>query len=100
MSKEKTELLQTISQLLLRSLVVGIAFMVISFAAFMIAGDLVYEIHGAMFGITEHELMVAFYTMMGVTKMMIISLLLCPWIAVQMMLRAEKKPQDIVYGDS
>jgi hypothetical protein len=79
--------LEVASQVLLRCLVFGVAMLFIWFGLFMAAPDLVYRIHGTMFGLTAHEVDVIHYSGMGFLKLAMIVLFLFPYIAIRMVLR-------------
>jgi hypothetical protein len=52
----------------------------------MLAEDLVCRVHGAMFGLTPHELKVIHYCGMGLLKLAVGCFFLFPWLAIRMVL--------------
>ena len=58
-----------------------------SFVVFMLTNEMIYEIHGKMFGLSEHELDLMFYCSMGFFKLFVFIFFLIPWLAIRMVLR-------------
>jgi hypothetical protein len=85
----QTEFLETLAKVLLRCAILGFLLLLFWFGAVMIAGDVVYGIHGLMFGMSRNELQVIHYCGMGLTKLVVGCFFLIPWVAVQLVLRQE-----------
>ena len=49
-------------------------------------GELIYDIHGALFGLSQHELAVIFYCGMGLLKLAAFTLFFLPWLAIRVVL--------------
>ncbi|MCY2989099.1 MAG: hypothetical protein NTY19_14685 [Planctomycetota bacterium] len=56
----------------------------------MLAGDLLYSLHGKMFGLAAHELDLIHYCGMAFVKLSVILFFLFPWAAIRLVLR--KRP--------
>lgn len=57
---------------------------------FALSQDLIYEVHGAMFDLTKHELNVMRYGGMGIFKLVMSVLFFFPWLAIKMVLMKTK----------
>ncbi|NLY02921.1 MAG: hypothetical protein GXY83_43270 [Rhodopirellula sp.] len=86
MSTQLTEWLEVASRILLRCWIFGFLVLLFWFGVFMLAEDLVCRVHGAMFGLTPHELKVIHYCGMGLLKLAVGCFFLFPWLAIRMVL--------------
>jgi len=60
------------------------------FGFYMLLGDVIYGLHGEMFGLSKHELDVIHYCGMGLVKLLVFVCFLFPWLAITLVLRKEK----------
>ena len=86
-SKTTIELLELLAGILLRCTVFGFVLMLLWFGIYMFLGDLVYDLHGWMFGLSEHELNLIHYCGMGLVKLFVFVFFLFPWLAIRLVLR-------------
>lgn len=85
-SNQTTEFFDILAKVLLRCTVLGFLLLMFWFGAVMLAGDLVYAVHGAMFGLGPHELQTIHYCGMGLVKLLIGCFFLIPWISIRLVL--------------
>ena len=57
----------------------------------MLATDVIYRLHGAMFGLSGHELSVIHYCGMAFVKLSVILFFFFPWLAIRLVLK--KRPR-------
>ena len=84
---ETTDFFDTLARVLIRCTLFGFLLLLFWFAAVMLAGDLVYSIHGSMFDLTRHEMQVIHYCGMGLIKLVVGCFFLFPWLAIRLVLR-------------
>lgn len=84
------DLLDAISQVLLRCTVFGFILLLFWFGAVTLAGDLVYGVHGGMFDLTRSQLNVIHYCGMGLTKLVVGLFFFVPWVATRLVLKKRK----------
>jgi len=69
---------------LLRCFVLGFVVLIIWFLFFLVAGGLIYDVHGSMFKeITDRQFEVIHYCGMGLLKLFIFVFFLVPYIALR-----------------
>jgi hypothetical protein len=69
---------------LLRCFIIGFVVLMIWFVFFLVAGGLIYDVHGSMFKeITDRQFEVIHYCGMGLTKLFIFVFFLVPYIALR-----------------
>lgn len=85
-SKQNSEFFDTLAKVLARCTILGFLLLLFWFGAIMLAGDLVYGVHGSMFGLSPHELHVIHYCGMGLTKLAVGCFFLIPWVAIRLVL--------------
>jgi hypothetical protein len=84
------ELLDAISKVLLRCTVFGFLLVLIWFAAYLLAGDLIRQ-QGSWFHLTPHELDVIHYCSIAFVKSCVLLFFLFPYVAIRLVLRKELK---------
>ena len=84
------EFFDTLAKVLLRAWVCGFLLMFVWMAAFFLAGDMIYRVHGDMFGLSKHELDLIFYCGLGLTKLVILLFFFFPWLAIRLVLRGTR----------
>ena len=90
MSHTNRELLEVTGKVLLRCGLFGFAAMLFWAGAFLLAGDLIYNVHGEMFDLSKHELNVMHYAGMGIFKLVVFVFFFFPWLAIKMVLLKSK----------
>ena len=87
MSDSTRELLETTKDVLLRCWMFGFVLLVISLGATLLTGNLIHDLHGSMFGRTNHELDLIFYCLMGILKLIVIACFFIPWLSIKLVLK-------------
>lgn len=90
MSTQMSEWLEVVAKILLRCWIIGILLMLFSLAVFMLTGEIIYDVHGKMFGLSPHELDLIMYCGLGLFKVFVLIFFLFPWIALRLVLRKVK----------
>lgn len=81
--EETQATLDIISAILLRVFAMGVGVMIFWFAAVVLAGDLVFNIHHSMFGISLAQFEIANYCGMGLFKLAVFLFFGMPWLAIK-----------------
>ena len=84
------DLLDALARILLRCFVLGFLLLLIWTGAFVFAGNVIHNLHGKMFGLSEHDLNVIHYCGIAFVKLCVFLFFLFPYIAVRMVLRKRK----------
>jgi hypothetical protein len=85
-------ILKQISGILLRSFIVAMVVLILWLAIYLVLGDYWFISHSKLFDITKHELALLNYSGMGLLKILAFCFLLCPFVAIETMIRFRKKP--------
>ena len=83
--------LKQISGILLRSFMIAMALLILWLAIYFVIGNYWFVSHSKLFAITEHELALLNYAGMGLLKIMAFCFLLCPFVAIETVIRFKKK---------
>jgi len=87
---EINDLLDAVARVLLRCVVFGLVLLLFWFGAVVLAGDLVYDVHGTMFDLSSHELQVIHYCGMGLVKLVVGLFFLIPWVSIRLVLKKRR----------
>lgn len=87
MTESTREFCETASRVLLRCWISGFVLLFIWLGFVLIEGGMISDLHGAMFGISAHELDVIFYCGMGLLKLMVLVCFFIPWLSIRLVLR-------------
>lgn len=79
-----------IAKVLLRCWIFGFVLLFIWLGAIFSLSNTIHRLHGGMFGLAPHELDLMFYGGMGLLKLVVLVLFFVPWLAIRIVLRAEK----------
>ena len=88
-SKQTLCQLELIANVLIRSFIIGILFLLIWFISYITG--LINSIHGSLFNIPKETLNVIHYTGMMIAKMFIFNVFLVPYVAIKMVICCKKK---------
>jgi hypothetical protein len=80
-------LLDALSRILLTAFCLGIFLLLVWFGVFLLGGDFVYALHGALFKISRAQFDAIHYAGMAFTKILIFVLFLFPYVAIRWTLR-------------
>jgi len=72
---------------LLRCLIFGFILILFWAGFFVLAGSVVYDLHGSMFHLEQHELNVIHYCGIAFVKLVVICFFFFPWAAIRLVLR-------------
>ncbi len=87
-SKETNDLLEAIAKILLRCFVLGYCFLILWFAAYLLAGDLIYRLNGSLFGVSQHEINLMHFFGIALVKVSLFVFFLFPYVAIRLVLRS------------
>lgn len=90
MTTQLPETLEVIAKILLRCWVFGFLVLLIWFGFFMVSPNVIYDLHGSMFGLIPHELNIIHYSGMAFVKLVVICFFFFPWLAIKLVLRKAK----------
>lgn len=92
-TQERVGALRLMAAILWRCVVFSVALLMLWFLLFLLAGDLVYNIHSRLFELSRHDFDLMNYYGMAFLKVCGITFFLFPWIAIHLVIRtAEKGP--------
>jgi len=73
-----------IERTLLRCVILGTVVLIIWFSFFLVADELIYDVHGSLFGdITVRQFQVIHYCGIGLTKILVFGFFLFPYVAMR-----------------
>lgn len=84
MLESTRSVLETAERVLLRCWLLGMGLLLIWLAAAMFLRSIIYDMHGPMFGLTNHELDVIFYGGMGFLKILVLTFFFIPWLSIRL----------------
>ena len=87
MSESTREFFDTLGKLLLRCWSFGFVLLFVWLIAVLSLGDFIHNLHGSMFGLSNHELDVIFYCGMGLLKLCVLVVFFIPWLAIKLVLK-------------
>lgn len=87
MQESTRDYFETLARVLLRCWLFGFVLLFIWLGVDLAIGDLVYRLHGDMFGLSKHELDLIFYCGMGLLKLVVLACFFVPWLSIQLVLR-------------
>jgi hypothetical protein len=87
MTDSTHEFFEILSKILLRCWIFGFLFLLLWFGIYMLAGGLIYRMHGSMFELSKHDLDVIHYCGMGFVKLSVILFFVFPWVATKLVLK-------------
>ena len=90
-SDDLNRFFDTAAKVLLRCVVLGFLLLLVWLGAFFLAGDVIYGIHGKLFGLTPHELDLIHYCGIALLKCCVLLFFLFPYIAIRLVLRQGTK---------
>jgi hypothetical protein len=85
-STQTTEFFDTLAKVLLRCFVLGFLLLLIWVGAFVLARDVIHNLHGKMFKLTPHELNIIHYCGIAFVKLCVFLFFLFPWIAIRLVM--------------
>ena len=94
MTDQMKDLLKAAGNVLFYCWVFGFTLLFIGFGVTQMMAQAVYKIHGAMFGLSSHEIDVVFYCWLGLTKLHVLTLFFIPWLSIKMVLKDPSGPQE------
>lgn len=89
MADQTKDMLNTTASILLRCWICGFLLLFIWLGVTQLMPEMIYKLHGPMFGLSNHELGVIFYCGMGLLKLCVLTFFLIPWIAIRHVLRGQ-----------
>ena len=87
MSDTIRETLVLLNRILLRCWTLGFAVVFIWLGAILLMGNVIHDLHGPMFGLTNHELDVIFYCGLGLWKLAVLACFFIPWLSTKLVLK-------------
>ena len=93
-STDVNDLLDAIAKVLLWCFVLGFLLLLIWVGVFVLAGDVIHDLHGKMFGLSPHELNLIHYCGIAFVKLCVFLFFLFPYIAIRMVLRTSKRTRQ------
>jgi hypothetical protein len=76
----------TLAKVLLRCWIFGFALLLFAFVMILLAGGIIDDIHGRMFGVSPRELDLILYCWLGWLKLLVLALFFIPWVAIRWVL--------------
>lgn len=92
MTDSTRDFFDTLANVLLRCWIFGFALLLLAFIMILVAGGIIDDIHGRMFGLSPHEFDLIFYCWLGALKLLVLVLFFMPWLAIRLVLRKRSEP--------
>jgi len=89
-STDVNEFFDTFAKILLRCWIFGFVLLLIWGGFFVLTPNVIYDLHGSMFGLSPHELNIIHYCGMGLVKLIVICFFFFPWAAIRLVLKKRK----------
>lgn len=95
MTNSNHESFEVLGKILFRCWIFGFVLMFVWAAVFILAGaftsvgDIIFDLHGSMFGLSRHELSLVHYSGMAAAKLIVIFFFFFPWLAIRLVLRKQ-----------
>ena len=95
MTDSNCESFEILGRILLRCWIFGFVLMFVWAGVFISAswltsvGDMIFGLHGGMFGLSRHELSLVHYSGMAAAKLIVIFFFFFPWLAIRLVLRKQ-----------
>jgi hypothetical protein len=89
-SIQTDDLLEAIAKILLQCWIFGFILLLFWWGAVMLAGNLVFGVHGGMFDLTRPQLNVIHYCGMVLTKLAVVLFFFIPWVSIRLVLKKRK----------
>ena len=89
MTDQTKDSLNTIASILLCCWICGFLVLFIWLGVTQLMPEMIYKLHGPMFGLSNHELDVIFYCGMGLLKLCVLTFFFIPWIAIKLVVRGQ-----------
>jgi hypothetical protein len=90
MTESTHDFFDTLAKILLRCGIFGFLLLLLWFGMYMLAGDVIYRLHGSMFDLSKQDLDVIHYCGMAFVKLVVILFFLFPWAAIRLVLKKAK----------
>jgi hypothetical protein len=90
MTDSTHDFFDTLAKILLRCLIFGFLLLLLWFGIYVLASDVIYRLHGSMFGLSPLELNVIHYSGMAFVKLVVILFFFFPWVSIRLVLRNAK----------
>ena len=87
MTDSTHDFFETLAKILLRCWVFGFASLMLWFGFFMIAPNVIYNLHGSIFGLSPQEINLIHYCGMGLVKLIVVCFFFFPWLSIKLVLR-------------
>ena len=92
MTDSTRDFFETLAKVLIRCTGLGVLVLLIWVGFYVLLGDVVYQVHGDIFGLTKDTLDVIHYCGMGMLKLVVFAFFLFPWLAIRLALRNSHIP--------
>jgi hypothetical protein len=92
------EFFEMLGKILFRCWIFGFVLMFVWVGVFISAGisplvgDMVFGLHGGMFGLSRHELSLVHYSGLAAAKLIVTFVFFIPWLAIRLVLRRQTRP--------
>jgi hypothetical protein len=87
------EFFDILAKVLLRCCIFGFLLLLLWLGMFLLACNVIFGLHGNMFGLSLHELNVIHFCGMAFLKLLVIVVFFMPWLAIRMVLRRSSGDQ-------
>ncbi len=95
MTEQTRIVFKAVGDILFYCWVLGFLLLFVGLGVTLLMGQLVYKVHGPMFGLSSHEIDVIFYCWLGITKLNVLTFLLIPWLAIKFVITRQDGIQEM-----
>jgi hypothetical protein len=86
-----TEFLEMLARVLVRCWMFGMLLLLLWFGVYALGSDVLYRLHGDMYGLSKHEMDMIFYSGMVLLKLCVLMFFFFPWLAIRLVLRKRNR---------
>lgn len=86
MTDTTRDFFETLAKILLRCWIFGFVLLLLWVGVFLLAHDMIHDLHGKMFELPEHQLYLIHYCGMAFVKLVVILFFFFPWLAIRLLL--------------
>lgn len=85
-SLDWNNLLDILAKILIRCFILGVIFLLAGFLIYVTNRDFVYGLHSQWFHMTREQVDWMMYTSLGIAKLFLLGVYLCPYMAIRLIL--------------
>ena len=86
MNESTRDFFEVLARIMLRCSIFGFLLLLVWVGVFLLASNVITDLHGPMFHLSQHDLSVVHYSGMAFVKLCVLLFFVFPWIAIRLVL--------------